>query len=206
MNFKQFYKEGLVRTPTDDIRKWVESHYEEFITKLKETLTKGYNTDINDYFVFSNPYTKENMEIGIEIQKKVMNSGDTETALYYDPKNRMITISAEEFYKEFKSNLKEGLIGSIIHEVTHSIDPGFTKKPMVVGDFEDYANSEREIVAFNREYIDRIKHLTKPKQLVILDKIRKGMLPGIKDIDDYVSSLNLRNKKKFINQLVKEIL
>ena len=77
--------EGLVKLPTNEIRAWVESHFDEFVTKINETLTKGYNTDIDDYITFVNPYTQEKMEVAVTIQKSVLNIGSDETILFYDP-------------------------------------------------------------------------------------------------------------------------
>ena len=208
MIFKDYFYEGMVKVPTEEIRKWVDSHYEEFVVKLKETLTKGYNTDIEDYLILTNPYTNEKMEIPIEIQKTILSSNEAGSLLRFDAVNRRVLINATNFYNDYKRNLKDGLISGLIHELTHAIDPGVAnkKKKFAPGSYDDVVNSDIETVAFNREYIDRIKHLPDNKKLLVFDKIRKGKPLGIKDIDDYISSLNPENKRKFISQLVKEVL
>ena len=208
MLFKDYFYEGTVKVPTEEIRKWVDSHFEEFVTKLKETLKTGYNTDIEDYLILTNPYTNEKMEIPIEIQKNILSSNESGSLLRFDAVNRRVLINATNFYNEYKRNLKDGFISGLIHELTHAIDPGVAnkKKKFTPGSYDDLVNSDIEMVALNREYIDRIKHLSDNKRLLAFDKIRKGKPLGIREIDDYLSSLNPENKRKFISQLVKEVL
>jgi hypothetical protein len=210
MLFKEYFylNEGMLKVPVEDIRTWVESHYVEFVTKLKETLKNGYGTDVSDYLVLKNPYTNENIELSVEIQKSILSSNEGGSLLRFDKQNNRILINATNFFKAYKNDLKTALISGIIHEVAHAIDPGVAgkHKKFVPGSYDDIINSDIETVAFNREFIDRIKNLDSEKKARILDRIRKGKAIGIKDVDDYYSSLNPKNKTKFINQLVKEIL
>lgn len=207
LELTQIFSEGMVRVPVEEIRSWVDSHFQEIKAKLSETLAQGYNTSIDDYIKITNPYTNEPMEVSLEIQKSVLSMNSGGSLLRFDIQNSRILISAVNFVKEYKNNLKDGLISGIIHELTHAIDPGVAnkKKKYTPGSYDDIVNSDIETVAFNREYIDRIKHMPPANQEKILDRIRKGKSIGVKDIDDYYSSLTPKNKTKFINQLYKEL-
>lgn len=204
---REIFSEGMVKVPTAEVRRWVDDHIKEFELKLKETISKGYNTYIDDDLIIKNPYTNEDVPINVEIQKNIISSNEGGSLLRYDIQNNRILVSAINFFNEYKKNLKEGFISGIIHELVHAIDPGVAnkKKKFTPGSYKDIVNSDIETVAFNREYIDRIKHMPEIKQKTVLDNIRKGKSLGIKDADEYYTSLTPKNKNKFISQLYKEL-
>jgi uncharacterized protein YeeX (DUF496 family) len=197
--------ESLVKLPTEDIRQWVDVHYDEFIAKLTETLKKGYDTTIDDYIVFTNPYTKEKFEVFVEIRKNVMNMNKHRLELYFDHKHRQIVINASVFYANYKKNLREALISGLLHELTHAVDPGSDFRSTSIKDYGDYANSEGEFVAHSQEYADMVKHLPDAKKEAVLNRIRAGKKTGIKDMDIFISYLHADNRKRFIKNLYKAI-
>jgi hypothetical protein len=201
-----FY-EGVVQVPVDDIRSWVETHYDEFVNKLKETLTKGYNTYIEDGLILTNPYNQEQLDLTVEMQKNVMSSSEGGSYFRIDVPNSRILVNATNFYNDYKKDLKNGLISGLVHEVTHMMDPGVTnmKKQVKPGSYTDTINSDIEFPAFAREYIDQINHLTDENKMKILDRIRKGKALGMKEIDEFMNDLTPENRTKFIKYLYKEL-
>jgi len=204
-DLRQIFTEGMVKVPVDEIRAWVDTHIEEFKAKLSETLAQGYNTDIEDYLIIENPYNNEKIEFVIAIQKSMLKWKGSNLIFLVDANTNTITINATRFIANYKNNIKDGLISGLVHELTHAIDPGYSKKDDTGDNYDDYVNSDKEYVAYNREFIDRIKHMPPANQEKILDRIRKGKPLGVKEIDDYYSSLTPENKTKFINQLYKEL-
>lgn len=200
-------KEGLIKLPIDEIRKWAESHFEEFKNKLLETIKTGYDTYLNDDLIFTNPYTGEKINIGIQIFKTTISTvAGADEMMSYDKDTRMININASNFFNAYKRDLKSNFISGIVHEMTHEVDPGIKYKSASGASYEDYINSEKEFVAYTQESIDRIKNLPIDKKKIILDKIRFGKKIGIRPIDNFVTSLTPDKKRKFIKLLIKEIL
>jgi deoxycytidine triphosphate deaminase len=203
ISFKKYFFEGLIKVPTNEIRAWVERNYDEFINKLNETLKNGYDTNIDENIKVKNPYNNEVSDIAIEIRKNLLDINKNPLYFLYDPQNQTFFINASNFIKYKKENYKEMLLSGIIHEFTHSIDPGFKHTTTDKTSYETYINSQKEFQAYANEYIDRIKN--NPNKTKMLNNIVHGKNIGIKDIDDFYSDLNPDNKKKFIKLLYKEI-
>lgn len=210
INLKNTWKvlsEGLIKLPVDVINSWVESHTDELISKLKETYQKGYNTFIDDEIVFTNPYNNEEVRVPVNIQNKLANvNPDIETVMHYDKKENAIYLSAKTLLDNFKSldKLKQYVKNGIQHELTHLVDPGRKFKQQKHGSFSELVNSDIEFPAFSRQYIELIKD----KGLVIktLNAIRQGKRIPVVEIAKWFDTLDDKNKKKFMNQLVKETL
>jgi hypothetical protein len=202
-----FY-EGLIKVPVDEIRQWVETHYDEFVSKLKETLTKGYNTYVEDGLILTNPYNQEKLDLTVEIQKNVMSSSEGGSYFRIDVPNSRILVNATNFYNDYKKDIKSGLVSGLVHEVTHMMDPGVTsmKKQVNLGSYTDRINSDVEFPAMAREFIDQINHLPDENKTKILDRIRKGKALGMKEIDEFMNDLTPENRTKFIKYLYKELV
>jgi hypothetical protein len=205
--------EGLIKFDTAPIRKWIDDHFAEIVQKIKETNKTGYQTHIDDHLVFKNEYSKKTKNIYIEIEDKIYDekkyNDDDGTyhpiLMQYSLHDGIISISASEFMKYSKNKIKEQIISGVIHELSHESDPGMLKKKKYGDTYGEYANADKETVAFFKEYIDNIKNLPKEKQDIILNKIRTKKLTGIKYIDNYLILLSDENLTKFIKYLYKEL-
>lgn len=203
----QIMREGTVNFSTDDVHNFVDSHIVEIFSKLKETYTKGYVTSVDDYLNIDNPYTKEVIKILVEFHNHIYTGTENlEYLAVANLENTTVKFNASHLLKKYGKNLKEILTSTLIHEISHFIDPGVKKKTDPESDYDSQVNSDMEALAFNKEYIDRISRMSSGKKAIILNKIRKGKPFNIPDIDDYMSSLTQHYKRKFIKELVKEIL
>jgi hypothetical protein len=201
------FKEGLIKLPIDVIDVWINSNIDEIISKMKETYTKGYNTFVDSEIVFNDAYTKEEIRVPVNIQKTLRSVNDTtEAAMYYDKKENAIYISAKTILENIKSadKIKQYIKNGIQHELTHIVDPGRKFKTQKHSSFSELINSDIEFPAFLRQYIELIKN--KGNSIKVLNAIRKGQKIPIPEIAEWFSQLNDENKKKFIKELVKEVL
>lgn len=199
--------EGLVKLPIKIIDVWVDQNIEEIINKLKETYKNKYNTYIEKDLTFVDEYSQEQINITVNIQYSLINANENILSLmHYDKKENAIYISASTILENIKGvdNIKNVLINGIKHELTHVVDPGRKYKKQNFSSYEDYINSDIEFPAFSRQYIELIKN--KGYSSKALNAIRTGKDIPIKEIAQWYKKLNPKNKKKFINQLVKEIL
>ena len=199
-------QEGLVKFSTDTVHQFVESHYEEILTKLKESHAKGYITSVDDYLSIENPYTKEVIDIAIELHNHIYTGEQkTEYLAVANLQDMLIKFNASYLLQKYGKNLKEILTSTLIHELSHFIDPGIKKKKDPETDYDSQVNSDMEAIAYNKEYVDRLSRMSTSKKISILNKIRKGKPFNIPDIDDYMSSLNPQYKRKFIKEIVKAL-
>lgn len=199
--------EGLVKLPVSDITKWVDDNINDIIDKLKETYKNGYNTYIDNNISFVNPYTNEKDELTVNIQKKLFSDNENmDSLMHYDRKEHALYLSANTFLERLKTmpKIKEYIKKGIIHELTHVVDPGREYKKQQHGSYDEYINSDIEFPAFMRQNIEYIK--SNPELIPkVLDALRYGKNIPNKDISTWYNKLTDKNKKKFVNELVKEL-
>lgn len=199
--------EGLVKLPVSDITKWVDDNINDIIGKLKETYKNGYNTYTDNNLSFVNPYTNEKDELTVNIQKKLFSDNEhIDSLMHYDRKEHALYLSANTFLERLKTipKIKEYVKKGIIHELTHVVDPGREYKKQQHGSYDEYVNSDIEFPAFMRQNIEYIK--SNPELIPkVLDALRYGKNIPNKDISTWYNKLTDENKKKFVNELVKEL-
>lgn len=200
------FNEGMVKLPVDVVNKWVDENLSDILNKLKETYKNGYNTYTDNNLKIINPYTGEEEDLTVNIQKKLFSDNEhIDSLMHYDRKEHAIYLSANTFLERLKTpnKIQEYIKKGIVHELTHVVDPGREHKKQEHGSYEDYINSDIEFPAFLRQNIEFIRNNPKIIQKT-LNAIRTGTKLPSADLDKWYNQLNKVNKKKFINQLVKE--
>jgi len=204
MSFKSYFNlsEGLIKVPSNEINNYVDSHFNELVSKIKETAKTGYENSIDDNLIVNGK------EIPLVIVKKIPNSnaymsvnlakGDD---IYLDATNILELKTTQEKLKSF---LKQ----SLIHEITHLLDKGAYKKPAISSndDYSNYVNSEREFPALANEMIHKISQMSPKQKLDLINSFRFKTKIKDKDLSDFISYLTPKNKIKFIGLVTKNIL
>ena len=118
-------------------------------------------------------------------------------------------MNAEKFLNVIKKKqMRTQLLISLVHELTHAIDPGLDKKPQESENYDSYINSDREFPAFVNMYIELINNniLKNPKlKEQILNSLRTGSKFPIKEIDNFINLLTPENKNKFLKLIYQNI-
>lgn len=203
----------LIKLPMDYIREWIKSHFNEFLHKLHETNEKGYGTYIEDSLKFINPYTNEQIEISIEIQRNLYNPDEDNSIgdiLQYIPKKDMILIGAKSFLHYFKSkqDIYGGLLRGITHELTHVVDPDRTSHPQELDSgYDVYVNSPREFPAFARMHIEYLRHRMEDPvyKKKVIDALKSGKKLPDSHTQEFIDKLNDNNLSIFKKLLQKEL-
>lgn len=198
--FKSYFFEGLIKIPTNEIISWVDRNFTELQSKINETNTKGYDTYIEENIKVLNPYNKEITDISVEIRKKLQSTSEKNVVILFYNEQSTIYLNASIIAQ--KQNLKEYLIQSFIHEISHKMDPGYSYKNKDSNTYSEYINSDVEFPVHVNEFIAKINLLSNKPE--VLKNIMSGTKTGIKDLDDFYSELNSKNKKKFLNLIYKE--
>ena len=209
MLFKDYFylKEGSIKLDIQYIYDWVNRNIEEIINKVKETYKEKYQTYIDESLKVKNLYDNSMSEYDMYISFALPSSNeDVETALSFDKKTNSINVSASTLLNNLKSveKIKKYIKYAIVHELTHAIDPGRQFKKQDFTSFDKYINTDIEFPAFANQYIEMIKSYANKEK--VLDAIRSGKKVPIPEIAKWMDKLSIENKRKFINQLVKEIL
>ena len=205
--------EGTIKVPTQEIEEWLKANLDDIIAKAKESAAQGYETYTDNNITVKNPYTNEPLDVSIIFRKKLsIPDNDTiDPVLYFDAKSATIYVNATLIFSLYKSkpSLYAGFLKSIIHELTHAIDPGRSHKTNDMGSYDEYVNNSVEFPAFANMYLNKLKNKIQSGKLqvnVLADSIRSGKkIPDI-EVGGFMNKLNPENRTKFINYIYKELL
>jgi hypothetical protein len=186
---------------------------DDIIAKAKESAAQGYETYTDNNITVKNPYTNEPLDVSMIFRKKLsIPDNDTiDPVLYYVDESSTIYVNSELIFKLYKSKnaLYGGLLKSIIHELTHAIDPGRPYKRNDYDNYDEYVNNSVEFPAFANMYLSKLKNKIQSGKLqinVLVDAIRSGKKIPDTEVDGFISKLNPKNRSKFINYIYKELI
>jgi GNAT superfamily N-acetyltransferase len=212
-DLRQIFFEGTIKVPTQEIEEWLKANLDDIITKAKESAAQGYETYTDNNITVNNPYTNEPLDVSMIFRKKLsIPDNDTiDPVLYFDAKSATIYVNASLILSLYKSkpSLYAGFLKSIIHELTHAIDPGRAHKKNDYNNYDEYVNNSVEFPAFANMYLNKLKNKIQSGKLqanVLADAIRSGKkIPDI-EVGGFMNKLNPENRTKFINYIYKELL